>query len=93
MANDGKIDSVVGKGTVIDGDIKVKGSIKIDGTIKGSVTVKEKVMSKFRKSSNFKAVLKCLEILYVKDSLFRKACFLKVIAKCHRRQRKNSKWL
>ena len=41
MAKEGQIDSVVGKGTVINGDIKVDGSSKIDGKVKGNVTAKD----------------------------------------------------
>jgi cytoskeletal protein CcmA (bactofilin family) len=41
MADDSKIDSVVGKGTVIDGNLRVNGSTKIDGTVKGSVNAKQ----------------------------------------------------
>ena len=33
MAKEGQIDSVLGKRTVINGDIKVDGSTKIDGKI------------------------------------------------------------
>ncbi len=41
MTKEGKIDSVIGKGTAINGDINVNGSTKIDGTVKGNVSVKE----------------------------------------------------
>lgn len=44
MANEGQIDSVIGKQTVINGDLNVKGSTKIDGRIKGTVTVKDSLI-------------------------------------------------
>jgi len=44
MAQEGKIDSVIGKSTVIDGDIKVSGSTKIDGKIRGNVTIKDSLI-------------------------------------------------
>lgn len=44
MTKEGQIDSVVGKGTVINGDFKVTGSTKIDGKIKGNVFVKDSLI-------------------------------------------------
>jgi cytoskeletal protein CcmA (bactofilin family) len=44
MANEGQIDSVIGKQTLINGDVNVKGSTKIDGSVNGSVTVKENLI-------------------------------------------------
>jgi cytoskeletal protein CcmA (bactofilin family) len=44
MADEGKIDSVVGHGTVLKGDIAVNGSIKIDGKVEGSVSIKDSLI-------------------------------------------------
>lgn len=57
MANEGKIDSVIGKGTTITGDIKVNGSTKIDGSVNGSVNAKESLI--VGKGSRIKGDIKC----------------------------------
>ncbi len=57
MADDGKIDSVVGKGTVINGDIEVSGSTKIDGTVNGSISVKDSLI--IGKGSVVKGDVRC----------------------------------
>ena len=57
MANEGKIDSVVGKGTVINGDVDVNGSTKIDGMINGSIQVKESLI--IGKDSVVKGDVRC----------------------------------
>jgi len=43
MEAEGKIDSLIGKETVIKGDIKTNGSAKIDGSVEGSILVKDSV--------------------------------------------------
>ncbi len=57
MADEGKIDSVVGHGTVLSGDITVNGSIKIDGKVEGSVTVKDSLI--IGKGSHVKGNVQC----------------------------------
>lgn len=57
MANEGKIDSVVGHGTVLNGDIAVNGSIKIDGKVEGSVSIKESLI--LGKGSVVKGNIQC----------------------------------
>ncbi|MBE0432951.1 polymer-forming cytoskeletal protein [candidate division WOR-3 bacterium] len=44
MNKEDKIDSVIGKGTSIDGDIRVNGSIKVDGKIEGNIHSKESAL-------------------------------------------------
>ncbi len=44
MNKDEKIDSVIGKSTAIDGDVKVNGSIKIDGKVDGNIHSKESAL-------------------------------------------------
>jgi cytoskeletal protein CcmA (bactofilin family) len=41
MDKDEKIDSIIGKNTIITGDIKVDGATKIDGTVEGNITAKD----------------------------------------------------
>jgi cytoskeletal protein CcmA (bactofilin family) len=41
---EGKIDSVIGKGTAVKGDIKIDGSTKIDGSIEGNVVVQDSII-------------------------------------------------
>lgn len=57
MANEGKIDSVIGKGTAIKGDVKVNGSTKIDGGIDGSVHAKESLI--IGKGARIKGDIRC----------------------------------
>jgi len=44
MEKDEKIDSVIGKKTVITGNINIEGSAKIDGTIQGNISTKESLI-------------------------------------------------
>jgi cytoskeletal protein CcmA (bactofilin family) len=44
MNKEDKIDSVIGKSTSIDGDIKVNGSIKVDGKVEGNIHSKESAL-------------------------------------------------
>jgi len=57
MAQEGKIDSVIGKSTIISGDIKVTGSTKVDGTVKGSITAKDSVI--VGQDANIKGNVSC----------------------------------
>lgn len=43
MANskEGKLDTLIGKETVISGNIKAKGSLRIDGELEGNITVSD----------------------------------------------------
>jgi len=45
MDKETKIDSVIGKGTTIKGDIKTNSSIKIDGQIEGNLTISESLIA------------------------------------------------
>lgn len=40
----GKLSTIIGKGTIIDGDVKVQNSLRIDGRITGKVTATETVI-------------------------------------------------
>jgi len=42
MSNkEGKLDTLIGKDTVITGNIKAKGSLRIDGELEGNITVSD----------------------------------------------------
>lgn len=57
MNKEDKIDSVIGKGTTIDGDIKINGSIKIDGKIDGNIHSKESAL--IGRDSSVKGNISC----------------------------------
>jgi len=57
MEKDDKIDSVIGKKTVIKGSINVEGSVKIDGTIEGNISTNESVI--LGKDSAVKGNIEC----------------------------------
>ncbi len=38
---DAKLDTIIGKDTVVNGNIKTKGSVRIDGEFEGNLTVSE----------------------------------------------------
>lgn len=40
-SKEGKLDTLIGKETVISGNIKAKGSLRIDGQLEGNVTVSD----------------------------------------------------
>lgn len=40
----GKLNTIVGKGTVVNGDMQVENSLRVDGTIKGKVKVTDTVL-------------------------------------------------
>jgi cytoskeletal protein CcmA (bactofilin family) len=44
MEKEGKIDTLIGKDTVIKGDLQSTGSVKIDGQIEGNTRVKESIV-------------------------------------------------
>jgi cytoskeletal protein CcmA (bactofilin family) len=44
MEKEGKIDTLIGKDTVIKGDLRSSGSVKIDGQIEGNIAVKESIV-------------------------------------------------
>jgi cytoskeletal protein CcmA (bactofilin family) len=44
MEKEDKIDSVIGKSTTVNGDIKVNGSIKVDGKVEGNIHIKESAL-------------------------------------------------
>ncbi|MBA7595710.1 hypothetical protein ES703_02675 [subsurface metagenome] len=42
MSNkEGKLDTLIGKDTVITGNVKAKGSLRIDGALEGNITVSD----------------------------------------------------
>lgn len=44
MDGEDKIDSIIGKRTVVNGDIKVEGATKIDGRVEGNIIAKESLI-------------------------------------------------
>jgi cytoskeletal protein CcmA (bactofilin family) len=44
MDKEDKIDSIIGKKTVINGDVKIEGATKIDGIVEGNITAKESLI-------------------------------------------------
>lgn len=57
MNKEDKIDSVIGKSTSIDGDVKVNGSIKVDGKVEGNIHSKESAL--IGKDSTVKGNISC----------------------------------
>jgi cytoskeletal protein CcmA (bactofilin family) len=57
MTKEEKIDSVLGKGTTVNGDININGSTKIDGTVKGNVSVKDCLI--LGQDSTIKGSIRC----------------------------------
>ncbi len=41
MEKEARVDTIVGKGAIIKGDLKIEGSLKMDGRVEGNVTVSE----------------------------------------------------
>ncbi len=41
MDKDAKVDTIIGKGTVIKGDLRVDGSLKMDGRVEGNINCNE----------------------------------------------------
>ena len=57
MDKEDKIDSIIGKSTTINGDIKVNGSVKVDGKVEGNIHTKESAL--IGKESTIKVNVNC----------------------------------
>ncbi len=37
----GELNTMIGKGTVVQGDMRVQNSIRVDGTVNGNITIRK----------------------------------------------------